>query len=72
MEQVKVLHLKLFQQCLASEEVKVTKVKLRVMVKSLTNQPTEMVGLGMVQVLEEEEDVLDILLFEENIITGTC
>ena len=62
--------LKAISTMLASERGKVTKGKIRYDGTSVTNQnPTEMVGLGMVQVLEGRRCV-GHLTVEENIITG--
>ncbi len=62
--------LKAISTMLASERGKVTKGKIIYDGTSVTNQnPTEMVGLGMVQVLEGRR-CFGHLTVEENIITG--
>ncbi len=62
--------LKAISTMLASERGKVTKGKITYDGTSVTNQnPTEMVGLGMVQVLEGRR-CFGHLTVEENIITG--
>ena len=62
--------LKAISTMLASERGKVTKGKITYDGKIISNQnPTEMVGLGMVQVLEGRR-CFGHLTVEENIITG--
>ena len=66
----KITTLKAISTMLASERGKVTKGKIIYDGTSVTNQnPTEMVGLGMVQVLEGRR-CFGHLTVEENIITG--